>query len=501
MTFDRELQTLLEAPYAYLYLKTHDEAQAVALVTRAAQLSKRPVLEWSVTRGMTLPDGSSVPPMDFHALLDAIELGTDPALYVLKDPHPFLNDPLVVRRLREMEALVAAFGKTLVMISPVAVELPELSTDLLELEVPTPDRASLTEVSHVVFPKDRWPNLDREGLVSGALGLTSRQALRAFHRARLECQAAFVSGAAQFDLEKAVLADKRRIVRRSEVIEFVDTDRNMDDVGGLDELKEWLASRRDAFTVRARDYGLPLPKGLLLLGVQGCGKSLMAKVVARAWSLPLMRLEVGALFGGRTSPDSSLRYAIQTAESLSPSVLWIDEIEKIFDGEGADGQHRLLGSLLTWLQEKKSAVFFVATANRVDRLPPELLRKGRFDEIFFVDLPDPRSREQILSIHLRDRAPDAARYDVRALAEATRNFSGAELEQVVVAALYLAFGRGGDLTQADLLQAARQTIPLSKTYEDEIKALRGWAQERARFANRDSTMLDFFGGDRPTARK
>jgi SpoVK/Ycf46/Vps4 family AAA+-type ATPase len=252
-----------------------------------------------------------------------------------------------------------------------------------------------------------------------------------------------------------------------------------------------MGSRREAFTAKAREFGLPVPKGLLLLGVQGCGKSLMAKVVARYWGLPLLRLDIGALFSGRLAPEAALKQAIGIAEALCPSVLWIDELEKVFENT-MDGHHRLLGSLLTWLQEKQQPVFFVATANRVDQLPPELLRKGRFDEIFFVDLPDVRTREQILAIHLTQKGRAPQEYPLRALAEAARNFSGAELEQVVVSALYLAFARGGELSAGDLQQAVKETVPLFKTYEDEIKALRGWARERARFANRDASVLDYF---------
>ncbi|MEO1273237.1 MAG: AAA family ATPase, partial [Myxococcota bacterium] len=220
--------------------------------------------------------------------------------------------------------------------------------------------------------------------------------------------------------------------------------------------------------------------------------SLMAKVVANYWGLPLLRLDVSTLFGGATPPDAALRLAIRTAEALNPAVLWVDELEKLFDGGGTDGASRLLGSLLTWLQEKTRPVFFVATANRVDQLPPELLRKGRFDEIFFVDLPDRRAREQILSIHLTQHARDPAAFDLRALSEQTRNFSGAELEQLIVAGLYEAFGRGGQLTAQDLDVAIRRTVPLFKTYQEEIKALREWAQERARFASQDSSLLDYF---------
>lgn len=496
--FEEELLTLLRAPYALIALRTHDEAQAVALVGRVARLCDRKVQEWSLLRGLPGQEGA---PGDFVAALDLIERDTDPNIYILKDPHPFLDRPEVVRRFREMESLLAAFGKTIIMISPMPFEVPELAADVVELLVPTPDRSALEEISKVVFPPDRWPHLSREGLISGALGLTSKQVLRAFHRVRLEFQRAYQEGQKSFDLEVAVLAEKQRIVRHTEIVEFVDADRGLDDVGGLDELKVWLQSRREAFGHEARSFGLPVPKGLLLLGVQGCGKSLMARVVARSWGLPLLRVDVGALFGDKRGADHALRHALRTAEALSPSVLWIDELEKIFDRGTGDNQHRLLGSLLTWLQEKTAPVFFVATANRVDQLPPELLRKGRFDEVFFVDLPDKRAREQILEIQLRSKERNPEGFDLGEIATATRNFSGAELEQVVVSALYLAFGESRAMGQADLMLAARQTVPLFKTYEDEIKDLRVWATERARFANRDSSVLDYFSNGLPPLRR
>lgn len=503
MDFEAELRTLLQAPYSYIHLITHDEARAVSMVARHAREVERGVREWSATRGMEPSgDGEAVPPGDFHALLDAVEAESQPVIFILKDPHPFFGDPAVVRRLREMESLVAAFGKSVVMCSPVPIDLPELATDLTQLTVPLPGREALDGVCQVVFPPDRWPSIDRHALVGSALGLTSRQALRAFHRARIECLNAFRQGDDAFDLESAVRDEKRRVISRDDVVEFVPADFDMQDVGGMDELKGWLSSRRDAFGAQAREFGLPTPKGLLLLGVQGCGKSLMAKVVAAFWGLPLIRMDMAAVFSGDHSPERALRQALRTAEAISPVVLWLDELEKAFNPEeGGDGEHRLLGSLLTWLQEKTRPVFFVATANQVDQLPPELLRKGRFDEIFFVDLPDKRSRQQILGIHLRRQGRNPSFFDCAELAELTLNFSGAELEQIIISALYLAFGEKAELSQQHLTQAARETVPLFRTREEEIKSLRAWARERARPASRDATLFDLFQTERPKPRR
>lgn len=499
--FTDELSTLLASPYAYLYVVTHDEARAVAAVTEVAQAAQRPVRAWSWVSGLE-GAGEAAPPGDLMALLDVMEAESSPVIFVLKDPHPWLPDPTILRRLRELEPLMTAFGKSAVMISPVEPRLEELSKDLTILHMPLPGRDTLERISQVVFPPRRWPELPREGLVQSALGLTSRQALRAFHRVRQEWQRA-AEAQTPFDPEASLLAEKRRLVAQVDVIHFVEPDRSVEEVGGMDELKGWLRERQAAFSERARAFGLPAPKGLLLLGVQGCGKSLLAKAVARHWSLPLLRLDIAALFGGQREPDGALRTAIRTAEALAPAVLWVDEIEKVFDMESGGGaaELRLLASLLTWMQEKSAPVFFVATANDVSHLPPELLRKGRFDEVFFVDLPDRRARVQILGIHLRLRGRDPQRFDLEALAGMTRNFSGAELEQVIIDALYAAFSAGGELEAHHLERAIDDTIPLFRTYEDEIKALREWAQHRTRYAARDSSVLDYFEAPRPAPRR
>jgi ATP-dependent 26S proteasome regulatory subunit len=485
--FLHELTTLMSAPYAYIHIVTHDEARAVALVSQIATDSGRPLREWSVTRGLSGGEAGASGPGEINGLLDAIESDSEATVYLLKDAGPHLDDLSIRRRFRDMEPVVAAFGKTLVMVSTVPFGWEDLSADVTEVTLPMPDRAELSAVARIVFPMENWGELDREGLVNAALGLTSRQALRAFHRARLEA-------ASDVAMHRVVHQEKRRVVSRTDVVEFVENDRGLADLGGLAALKDWLVARRDAFGGRARAFGLPAPRGLLLLGVQGCGKSLTARVVASHWGLPLLRMDIGSLFGGRQSPDRALRRALEIAEAVSPTVLWVDEIDKAFERGGDGSQTRLLGGLLTWLQEKEAPVFFVATANRVDGLPPELLRKGRFDEIFFVDLPDRSSREEILRIHLSRRGRDPDDYDIVDVSEAAHNFSGAELEQVVVPGLYEAFGRDGELTSADLLLAIRQTVPLSKTCEEEIKDLRIWARDRARFATRDATEVEYFGG-------
>jgi SpoVK/Ycf46/Vps4 family AAA+-type ATPase len=256
----------------------------------------------------------------------------------------------------------------------------------------------------------------------------------------------------------------------------------------LEELKTWLTQRSNAFTERAREYGLPQPKGMLILGVPGCGKSLIAKTTSRLWGLPILRLDMGRVYDGSMvgRSEANLRNALKTAESISPTILFIDELDKSFAGSGGSGDsdggtsNRIFGSFLTWMQEKKSPVFVMATANRVERLPGEFLRKGRFDEIFFVDLPTPEERQDIFGIHLTKRREDIARFDLGQLAKMSDGFSGAEIEQAVVAAMYEAFAQDREFTQLDIIAALKSTLPLSRTMQEQVTALRDWARQRAR---------------------
>jgi len=308
--------------------------------------------------------------------------------------------------------------------------------------------------------------------------------IRGFPATRL---AALLDDLATRPEEKAVpllLAHKRALLKRNTVLEAVAVESGLDDIGGLAELKQWIIERRNNFSPEARAFGIPMPKGLLLLGVQGCGKSLTAKSIANIWRFPLVRLDFVNLFRQERSVEELMRDAIAAAESFAPLVLWIDEIEKALFQEAQSAEvRRVLGWLMTWMQEKSAPVFLVATANNVEILPPELLRKGRFDEIFFVDLPSAEERTEILRIHLARRGRDPNAYDAAKLAGAAEHFSGAELEQMVIDALVADYAKGRDLTQKALEEALRRTVPLAVTYEEQIKKLRMWARGRARNAS------------------
>jgi len=355
------------------------------------------------------------------------------------------------------------------------------------VDFPLPDMQSLEKILHrqleqISVRPAAVPSETREKLVKSALGLTLDEAEKVYRKAVV------TSGKLSEAEVDVVLSEKKQLIRRNGILEFLEESETMDSVGGLEELKHWLNQRSDAFTERARTYGLPQPKGMLILGVPGCGKSLIATTTARLWGLPLIRLDMGRVYDGSTvgKSEANLRGALRTAESLSPAILFIDELDKAFAGASgssdSDGgtSSRIFGSFLTWMQEKKSPVFVMATANRVDRLPGEFLRKGRFDEIFFVDLPNTNEREDIFRIHIEKRGRDINRFDLSQLAAACDGFSGAEIEQVLIAAMYESFAQHREFTQLDILAATKATQPLSRTMTEQVTALREWAQRRAR---------------------
>lgn len=483
--FVRELRSLLRAPYAFVHLETFEEDRALALLRELAEADGREVREWSA---VTAFDGRESSGVIFDAL-KIVESSQANAVFVLKDAARFFEDPLARRRLRELEAPAAMFSKTVVFLGPGRIEAHELTKDVTRISMPLPDRDVLAREATTIFEGAR--NFDVDAVVSGSMGLTAREAHRAYHRVRLQWDEAQRKNAV-FDVERSILREKQQLVGSDDALEFHPLDQGLGDVGGLEELKRWLKERDRAFSDDARVFGLPAPKGLLLIGVQGCGKSLTAKVIGRHWGLPLLRLDLGAIFDGRRSPEEALRTALRTADAIAPCVVWMDEIEKGFGDQGDGRSARVLGSLLTWQQEKTAPTFLVATANDVTSLPPELLRKGRFDEIFFVDLPEVHERVEILNIHLTRRGRFFDPQVVEELAQRADYFSGAELEQVVLSAMYAAFAEDRDVEVADLEYAIKETIPLYRTYEDQIKELRQWAETRARNASRVRRVLDYF---------
>jgi AAA+ superfamily predicted ATPase len=472
--FVHELRAAAQAGVPIVCIVTHEERRAVALVGKAFRGSR--VYEWTVTRGWS--DDATVPSA-LAAIERAARAGETGAVRVMLDMHPWLSDARVVRALRDLAA--AKRDAPLVLVMPTASLPPELDRDARVLPMPLPDAQAIGGAFDDAG-RETWP---RDAFVRAALGLTLDEATRAFRLAREVPDAT--------EALQRVIAEKRGALRRSACLELLDADVTLDDVGGLEVLKSWLCARVLAFDAGARSFGLSEPRGMLVCGVQGCGKSLVSKAAARVLGLPLVRLDFAEVFAA-PSPEHAVHEATRAVEAVAPVVLWVDEVEKGLGAGDGDAHHaRVFGAFLTWLQERRAPVFVAATANEVDRLPPELARRGRFDEVFFVDLPSPKERSQILGVHLMRRGRAADTYPVDEIAKELEHWSGAEIEQMVAAALFRAYAEKHELTDEHLRAAARELVPLATLYEEKIQALRQWGQARARRASADRRTLDLFG--------
>jgi hypothetical protein len=501
MNFQTELETLIRARYPILYLVSSEELRVQALTLEIARRRQKKLFEWSCSTGI-VPAGTSIQSQknrnpgtrDPLAALDQVIEQVEPALFLFKDFHPFLarGNHAVIRKLKEIALHLKNSHKTILLVSPV-LEIPaELEKEITVLNYPLPSREELSglldriiaDVKQLKQVRVELDDAGRARLLQAALGLTLGEAENVF--AKIIVKEERLSG----DHVTEVFAEKQQIIRKNGLLEYYTTDETFANIGGLAVLKDWLNKRAVAFTDQARAFGLPAPKGVLLLGVQGCGKSLCAKAVSTQWQLPLLRFDMGRMFGSLVgSSEENVRRAIAVAESVAPAVLWVDEIDKAFAGSQGSGltdggtTARVFGTFLTWLSEKAAPVFVAATANDISQLPPELLRKGRLDEIFFVDLPGRAERLEVFRIHLRKRGRDAAQFDLEALSDAAEDFSGAEIEEAIISALYDAFNAGAELATGHVLGALAQTVPLAQTMDDQINRLRSWADGRARNAS------------------
>lgn len=502
MNFHEELDLLVRARYPVLNVISSEETRVRDVIVELAGKRKKKVFEWSCNTGI-VPAGTSLQSHRQHsaatkdplAALDHVIDQIEPAIYIFNDFHPFLTRShfAVIRRLKEIALRLKNSVKTIILVSPFLEIPPELEKEITVLNHPLPGRndlsalidriiADLTDVKQVQIELD---DAGRQKLLQAALGLTLGEAENVF--AKIIVKHERLSG----DGIEEVFLEKQQIVRKSGLLEYYTTTESFSNVGGLAALKDWLNKRAAAFTEDARAFGLPAPRGILMLGVQGCGKSLCAKAVATQWQLPLLRFDMGRMFGSLVgSSEQNVRRAINVAESIAPAILWVDEIDKAFAGSRESGAldagttARVFGTFLTWLSEKTAPVFVVATANDISQLPPELLRKGRLDEIFFVDLPGYDEREEIFRIHISKRGRDPANFDIAASTSSSPDFSGAEIEEAISSALYDAFYARQELTTEHILRAISQTIPLAKTMDDQVRRLREWAKGRARDAGR-----------------
>lgn len=496
---------LLKARFPMIYISTWEENRITQMIEElASDVSKiktaRKVYVWSQTVGITAFRESIRNTSTPLAALDYIEECKEPSVFILKDFHVFLNprqpdEYAIIRKLRDMVNILreSEKPKNIIFVSPILRLPEELQKEVTVVELDFPNISELeTLLDEMIAVNKDNPNIkiclsdiEKRQLCKTALGLTLQEAENAIARAMVQ------KGQLTIKELEIILEEKRQVIRKTGILEFIKSDLKLEDVGGLENLKRWLLKRNKSWREEAQKYNIPSPKGVLITGVPGCGKSLTAKAISAMWQLPLLRLDMGKIFSGLVgSSEENMRKAIRTAEAVAPSILWIDEIEKGFSGNGSgDGgtSTRIFGTFLTWMQEKTKPVFVVATANNIDRLPSELLRKGRFDEIFFVDLPTLKERMKIFEVHLKKRLKNeeiignisCTADNLRKLALLTEGFVGAEIEESVIAALFEAFSEDRKIDLSDLEKAIKNMVPLSVTQAEQITAIREWANVRA----------------------
>ncbi len=512
------LKILIESSTPIVVMETVEETRAVRLVRAACCSLNLAVFEWSIASGLArcgtnepcdvyesehsaqsyIGTGHDQNDVNAKALynsrepaqaLSNLEAISVEAAFILKDFHRHMEDPIVVRRLRDVGQKFSANRRTVIITGPAVAIPPELASLVEFLDLPLPDQPRLRQIIDEAIVRigkthtlRRTANAaDLVAMAANLRGLTEQEAERAISHALVMRYGVTPETATD------VLQAKKDLLRRSGMLDFIDVSEDMSSIGGLENLKSWLAQRNGSWEPAAQEFGLEPPRGLVVLGVQGCGKSLCARAIAGEWKLPLVKLDTAAIFDkyiGET--EKRIQKVFRVAEGLAPCILWIDEIEKVFAGSGPDSasadagvSSRLLAAFLGWMQERKEAVFVATTCNDVTVLPPELIRKGRFDELFFVDLPNALERKQIFAIQLGRRKREPEKFDLDRVAAATSGFSGAEIEAAVQTALYAAYSRKQELSTADLINSAKSTVPLSTTRAEEIQALRSWAHQRA----------------------
>ena len=500
--YEEELEVLIKAGAKVVEIASFEWERVHGFVNDVAEDLNIDWYSWSSVSGLKVYSESGFKVVNpdcvtLSAVLDYYLKNENDMLLVLEDFHPYseVNNPVNIRYLREMmrpENYHDEYKKAIVLSSPNKFIPEELSKELPVIEVELPDRDTIKVIANSVVEEYSDYCMASEitsKFLESALGLTVMEARLAFAKAII------TNRKLTEDEIPLIISEKEQIIKKSGLLEYFHPKEYLNNIGGLENLKDWIHKRGNAYSDEAREYGLNIPRGLLLLGVPGCGKSLTAKAIANEWKFPLLRFDLGKVFGGIVGEsERNIRYALDVAKTISPCVLWIDEIEKGLSGSQSSGRTdggtsaRVFGTFLTWMQEKKEPVFVVATANDISSLPPELLRKGRFDEIFFVDLPSAKERENIFEIHLKNknRDPKKLGFDMKKLVKASEGFSGSEIEEVVNEALFNAYANGQkDLQMQNLLDCISITSPLSRTMSETITNLRKWAEQRARLASKD----------------
>lgn len=481
-----KLDSYINAGYSVLYIETSEESRISLNILDTAKKLNRKIRIWSCTEGLRDKDGGNVvETITPVAALNAIQKDSG-EIFILKDFHPYLEMPMIRRLLRDIARDFKQISKTIIIISP-SKKIPlEIQRDITLLDFPLPNKVELEKLYNVLFTKDLLKSIGgidedlKDKIVQSAMGLTSNEAENAFAKAIVECEANSKK------IPKLVLLEKANAIKKSGILELFESDQTINDIGGLDNLKNWLTLRSKAYSKEARQFGLPLPRGILICGLPGTGKSLCAKVTANLWDIPLIRFDISKVFAGLVGEsESNWRSSIAFADAIGNCVLWFDELEKGISGMASSGKTdggtstRIFGNFLTWMQEKKSPVFIIATVNQISNLPPELIRKGRFDEIFYVGLPSPEERHVILNIHISKFKRDPANFNLKKCVECSEDFSGAELEEAIITGLYNAFEKGIELNDALILDAIKKTNPLSRSRNDELDKMAAWAKINA----------------------
>ena len=513
----KKLSHLLKARFPYIYISTYEEERATkfikAVVTNKTQIkTQREVFVWTQAIGLKNEEKIIANTTSPNSLIDFIEKYDNDAIFILYDFHVFFGnkqrpaDPVVTRSLRDLIPTLKTSNarKNVIFISP-ELTIPEsLQKDIVIYDFPLPKLQDIKNKLNKMISVNKKINIndlseeDKDKLCKAALGLTMQEAENAFALAMVQ------DGKLDIKDLGIILEEKMQVIRKTGMLEYVKSDLGIEDIGGLDNLKKWLLKRNNSWSERAKKYCLPAPKGVLVTGIPGCGKSLTAKAMSSIWQLPLLRLDIGKIFSGIVgSSEENMRKAIATVEAVAPAILWVDEIEKGLNGVSSSNDSgvssRIFGTFLTWMQEKTAPVFIIATANNISKLPSELLRKGRFDEIFFVDIPTLSERKEIFKVHLQKRLKDEdvcakVKADdknlINELAQKTEGFIGSEIEEVVISALCDAFFENRALEVSDFEKAIENTVPLSKTQKESIIAIREWANVRAVSASsKESTKI------------
>jgi SpoVK/Ycf46/Vps4 family AAA+-type ATPase len=490
MKFNDELALFLKARYPIIYINTIEEDRVEYVIRKNVKTNlNRSIYSWDFVDGYTNnPNNEGFAkrnPLQALELVERLNAET-PALFLLKDFNRFLTDLSISRKLRNISRILKLQPKTIIIIGSdlnIPKELQDLIT-VVEFQLPSKDEIS-QELSRLINSLNiKIDSQLFENLTSACQGLSLERIRRVLSK--------IIATYKTIDDNSIVvlLSEKKQIIRQTEILEYYSVNEKITSLGGLDNLKDWLKKRKTAFGIQAYNYGLPTPRGLLLIGIQGTGKSLTAKAIANDWKLPLLKLDVGKLFGGIVGEsESRLRQMINVSETISPCILWIDEIDKAFTNTESKGDsgtsNRVLATFISWLSEKTKPVFVIATANNIDLLPLEIIRKGRFDEIFFLDLPKQEEREEIFKIHLQEFRPNTWQlFDYSTLAQDSDSFSGAEIRQSIIEGMYHAFYEKREFTTDDICLALQELIPLAHLESDQMRRLQNWASSgRIRLAS------------------